>query len=88
MAPGWLVLTDLSYPGWKAYVNGHEAPILHANYLFRAVRLSPGESEVRFEYQPTSFRLGLILSGATAVVMAIAVVWEWRARVAREADSS
>jgi len=33
---GYLVLNDIYYPGWKAYLNGNEIPIMRANYLFRA----------------------------------------------------
>ncbi|MGD0949671.1 MAG: hypothetical protein ABSA52_19865 [Candidatus Binatia bacterium] len=40
--PGYLVLGDLHYPGWKAFVGDREVPIFRANYLFRAVRLEPG----------------------------------------------
>jgi uncharacterized membrane protein YfhO len=68
-APGYLVLTDLHYPGWKAFVDDREVPISRANYLFHAVRLAPGHSVVRFEYQPRSFRIGIALSAATAVLI-------------------
>jgi hypothetical protein len=80
-APGYLVLTDLHYPGWKAFVGDREVSIFRANYLFRAVRLAPGHSVVRFEYKPQSFRTGLRLSLATAALLALAVVWTyWRGR--------
>jgi hypothetical protein len=73
-APGFLVLGDLSYPGWKAFVDGHEVPILRANYLFRAVRLEPGRAEVRFEYRPRSFRLGVAFAVATGLVIGVAML--------------
>jgi len=80
-APGYLVLTDLHYPGWKAFVDDREVSIFRANYLFRAVRLAPGHSVVRFEYQPQSFRTGLRLSLATAALLALTVVWTyWRGK--------
>src|SRR5258708_39311367 len=53
---GFLVLSDLFYQGWKAFVDDHEVPIYRANYLFRAVPLDPGSWFVRFEYHPASFR--------------------------------
>lgn len=65
--PGFLVLTDAFYPGWRAFADGRELPIYRANYLFRAVAVGTGQTQVTFEYRPSSFRLGLILGGATAV---------------------
>lgn len=79
-APGFLVLGDLFYPGWKAFVGDREVPIYRANYLFRAVRLDPGTSEVRFEYRPASFRLGILLSAITALVLGAAAVSTVRRR--------
>jgi len=70
---GFLVLSDLFYPGWKAFVGEREVPIYRANYLFRAVWLPQGRHSVRFEYHPASFRYGLIVSAGTALVV-LAVV--------------
>ncbi len=36
-APGYLVLSEAYYPGWRAWVDGEEAEVLRANYGFRAV---------------------------------------------------
>ena len=38
---GILVLSDTYYPGWRAFVDGVERPILRANHVFRAVEV-PG----------------------------------------------
>jgi hypothetical protein len=51
--PGYLVLTDSWYPGWKAWVNGEEQPILRANSSFKAVALPGGSSEIQFLYAPS-----------------------------------
>jgi hypothetical protein len=56
-----VVLTDLFYPGWRLYVDGAEQPILPVNALFRGARLSAGDHELVYRYQPGSFRLGLLL---------------------------
>ena len=60
--PGWLVLTDAYFPGWRASVNGREAPIAPANYAFRAVPIPAGDSTITFTYDPASYRIGLFLS--------------------------
>jgi hypothetical protein len=60
--PGWLVLTDTYFPGWRASVNGREVSIAAANYAFRAVPIPAGDSTITFTYDPASYRIGLFLS--------------------------
>ncbi|TEU11257.1 MAG: hypothetical protein E3J21_24100 [Anaerolineales bacterium] len=64
-APGYLVLSEVYYPGWRAYVDGHEEVIWRANYTFRAVHLEPGSHRVRFLFAPLSWKVGLAVSLAT-----------------------
>jgi Bacterial membrane protein YfhO len=59
---GWLVLSDVWYPGWQADVSGATTPVIRANYLFRAVKAPPGVNQVVFTYRPISFWLGLVVS--------------------------
>lgn len=59
---GFLVLADAYYPGWRAAMDGRETKIYIANYLLRAVRLSPGTHDVRFYYDPLSFKIGALLT--------------------------
>lgn len=59
-APAFLILTDLYYPGWRAWVDGKEEKISPAYLAFRAVPISStGEKQVVFKYEPISFRTGL-----------------------------
>jgi len=67
---GWLILSDTWYPGWQATIDGVSTRIYRANYLFRAVRVTPGEHQVRFEYQPLSFWTGAFIS----IVVASAIL--------------
>jgi hypothetical protein len=73
--PGWLVLTDTYYPGWKVRVDGKLGRILAADYIFRAVPLEPGYHVVEFIYRPDSFLLGLTISILTIVGLLVAGVW-------------
>jgi uncharacterized membrane protein YfhO len=54
-------------------VNGEETAVLRANYLFRAVKVPAGESEVEFRYRPASFQAGaaISLSGWLFVLLSI-----------------
>jgi len=76
--PGWLVLTDSFFPGWRAYDNEREIPILRADGLFRAVRLEAGPHRIRFRYSPMSVRLGFYGSFLAAMTLALlAGAWAW-----------
>jgi len=57
-----LILLDSFYPGWIATVDGQRSAIKGANFVYRAVELSPGVHEVVFSYHPRSFYLGLATS--------------------------
>jgi hypothetical protein len=72
---GLLVLTDVFYPGWKATVDGRDVPIERVNYLLRGVPIPAGNHRVEFRYEPTSYRVGWIISlVALLVVLAVAIV--------------
>ena len=71
---GFLVLTDTYYPGWKVYIDGKESKIYRADYLFRAVPLPKGRQVVRYVYDPLSFKIGLLISLGTALVLLVLMV--------------
>jgi hypothetical protein len=62
---GYLVLSDTYYPGWQAKIDGINVPVLRANYNFRCVSLPKGAHIVNFIFNPTSLKLGLIISLST-----------------------
>ena len=68
-APGFLVLSDTYYPGWKALVDGKLNRIYKADYTLRAVYLEPGKHIVKFTYDPFSFKIGSIITLATIGVL-------------------
>ena len=69
---GFLVLSDIYYPGWKAQVDGKNQKILKANLLVRGLELDPGQHTVRFSYEPLPFKVGAIISITTLVVIILA----------------
>jgi hypothetical protein len=86
-APGYLVLTDATYPGWEATVDGQPVPVLRADLYFRAIALEDGEHLVSFRFRPNSARTGLAVSlGAWlmwGVILAVLGL-----RIGRKASSS
>ena len=71
--PGFLVLSDVWYPGWTATgERGADLPVLRVNRCLRGVYLEPGERTVVFRYAPRSIALGrgMSLAGIAAVCLA------------------
>jgi hypothetical protein len=79
---GFLVLTDVWFPGWTCHVDGNPTPVHRANHAFRAVELPPGASEVVFTFAPRSYRVGWWVSAAALVgvgVFGLGQLARWRA---------
>ncbi len=72
---GWVVLSDTWFPGWKASVDDDPTQIYRADFLFRAVRIPAGEHQIRFEYRPSSVRIGFYLS---LMAVCLLIVQGWR----------
>jgi len=82
---GYLVMDDGWFPGWTATIDGRAAPVLRADYLLRAVRLSPGRHTVRFVYAPLVYLLGAVVTLATALALLALAVYSLISRRRRRA---
>lgn len=88
-AAGFVVLTDSFFPGWRAYVDDQETPVLRAYSLFRAVEAPAGEHRILFRYAPVTFQIGgyLSLLGLFAVGLGLSYAL-WSALDAGGSDRS
>lgn len=68
----YLVLSELFYPGWHAFIDGKEVKILRANHLLRAIPIKPGHHKILFTYSPFSFMFGAGIS-LTTILLACSV---------------
>jgi uncharacterized membrane protein YfhO len=67
--PSVLVLSQTYYPGWKAFINGKQADVFDANLLLTGVGIGPGAHEVRFVFDPLSFKIGALLTVVSAIII-------------------
>ncbi len=70
---GLLFLSDTFYPGWKAFVDGHETMILKANYTFQAIEVPAGKHTIIFRFLPSSFSSGTKLTIISLVLLCFSV---------------
>ena len=91
---GVAVFSEIYYDkGWKAYIDGVEAPYFRADYLLRGMSLPAGEHTVEWRFRAPDFGLvegvtltcSLIIIGGLVAVVAVAVV---RRRKSRNKNSS
>jgi uncharacterized membrane protein YfhO len=71
--PGRLVLSEVTYPGWEAEVDGVPVELGGAYGMLRAIELPPGEHRIDFELRPASLYGGLAIT--TITVLAAASLW-------------
>ncbi len=64
-----LFLSEMYYPGWKAFVDGVPVGIYRANYLFRSVYLDKGPHSVKMIFDPEDFKLGRNITIATLLIL-------------------
>lgn len=63
--PALLVISGNYSPGWKAWDNGKKCDIFRVNLVSKGVFLPPDQHEVKVEYLPKSFTIGLWISAVS-----------------------
>jgi hypothetical protein len=81
---GYLVLSEVFYPGWKATIDGREVPVERADYLITALPLPAGRHEVVYRYDPWTFKAGAALTAAACAAAAGVAAAPWFVRRRRK----
>ena len=81
--PGWVVLSETHWKGWKAFVDGRRIPLRFANHAFIGMFLPAGKQTVELIYSPRSFLVGTTVSMIT--LLGLGVYGAVRLRVRRRA---
>jgi len=80
----FVAISDIWHPDWRATVDGQPAPLLRADFTFRAVAVDGGRRRIVMTYEPAGWRRGQALGLAAA--QAVAAWWTvaaWLAVVRR-----
>lgn len=72
-----LSLAHPHYPGWHARLDGEPAELLRAYGALSAIALPSGQHIVELEYNPVSWRLGVLISLVTVIAFLLLAL-RWR----------
>jgi hypothetical protein len=61
--PGFLVLSEIWYRGWEAWVDGTRVPVERVDYSLRGLPVNSGKHRVEMVFRAHSFRTGAVYSG-------------------------
>jgi uncharacterized membrane protein YfhO len=78
--PGYLFLSEIFYPGWKAFVDEQPTRILRGNYLFRVIALPKGRHLVRLVFDPSSIKAGVGITLLTLFIIMAVMVYQFSKR--------
>jgi len=88
-ARGLLVVSEMYFPGWNAYIDGAAARVYRTDWSLRSVVVEKGEHRVELRYEPRSFTYGAFVSGGTgAACLLVAFLSSARGRRARPSPQS
>ncbi len=80
--PSFLVTSEVHYPGWRAWIDGSEAPISQTNVAFRGLAVPAGKHRVLMSFQPQILWWSAAVSAVAWIALGLAL-WPWRRRVGR-----
>jgi hypothetical protein len=71
--PSTMYVHITNFPGWTATINGHKLGLHNWGGSMLSASLPTGRHVILLSYEPETFKVGIILAAAAALVFAIAV---------------
>ena len=73
-SPGWIVVSETAWSGWRASISGNPIKLHFADRAFLGMFIPAGDHDIVLSYRPKVVTTGAIVSIATALGLAIMFV--------------
>jgi hypothetical protein len=78
---GFLFLSEIYYPGWKAFIDGRIESIQRGDYLFRVIQVPSGRHEVTLAFDPFSIKIGMVITVLTLFLLLVLILYRFRKKI-------
>ncbi len=73
-ANGFAVFSEMYYKnGWKATIDGKQAPIVRVNYTLRGLEIPAGKHTILFTFEPEVVKIGSTITLASSILMILVI---------------
>ncbi|MCX6154243.1 MAG: YfhO family protein [Candidatus Kapabacteria bacterium] len=76
---GIMVVSEVYYPAWKAYIDDQPTNIFSANYSLRAIEVPQGKHIIEMKYESATFSLGAWITVIT-LILSLALLFSKRGK--------
>ena len=66
--PGFVVFSEMFYPGWKAKINNKGVNVYKVNFILRGIFVQKGNNKIKFYFEPSSIKYGSLFQIVSIIV--------------------